>query len=141
MPFSFSFSCFSFFLRFSPFVVLRVILPCSFFIRFVLSSCRFPFVSCIAFFLLRFSFGFPVFVGGGLCYSVISSLRYTPPALLASLKYRITRMKAHPGDNFLTFENIITGGALIGVCGIYRTPGDKHHAQEPRSWGCDNEGV
>ena len=32
--------------------------------------------------------------------------------------YRVTRMKAHPGDNSLTFENIITGGAFIGGCGI-----------------------
>ena len=33
------------------------------------------------------SFRFPAFLGGGFCSSVISSLRYNPPALLASLKY------------------------------------------------------
>ena len=55
--------------------------------------------------------------------------------------YRITRVEAPPGDIFLTFENTITGGAFIDVYGIERTPGDKHHAQERRSWGvCDNEG-
>ena len=31
----------------------------------------------------------------------------------------ITRMKAHPGDNFLSFENVITGCAFVGGgCGI-----------------------
>ena len=29
--------------------------------------------------LLRFHFRFPAFLGGGFCYSVISSRRYTPP--------------------------------------------------------------
>ena len=48
---SFSFSFFfSFFVFPLLFVVLRVPVPCSFFVRFVLSSCRFPFVSCVAFF-------------------------------------------------------------------------------------------
>ena len=37
--------------------------------------------------LLRFYFRFPAFLGGGFCYSDISSRRYTPAALLASLKY------------------------------------------------------
>ena len=37
--------------------------------------------------LLRFYFRFPAFLGSGFCYSVISSRRYTPPALLVSLKY------------------------------------------------------
>ena len=37
--------------------------------------------------LLRFHFRFPAFLGGGFCYSVISSRRCTPPALLAGLKY------------------------------------------------------
>ena len=36
---------------------------------------------------IRFSFRFPAFLGGGFWYSVISSRPYTPPALLASLKY------------------------------------------------------
>ena len=36
------------------------------------------------------TFRFPAFLGGGFCYSVISSRRYTPPALLASLKYRLS---------------------------------------------------
>ena len=40
---------------FFSFVVLRVPPPCSFFVRFVLSSCRFPFVTCIAFFALLFA--------------------------------------------------------------------------------------
>ena len=37
--------------------------------------------------LLRFYFPFPALLGGGFCYSVISSRRYPPPALLASLGY------------------------------------------------------
>ena len=70
-------------------VVLRVPLPrpCSFFVRFVLSSCRFPFVSCIAFFAYIFASLLSLRLGGGFCYSVISPRRYTPPALLASLKH------------------------------------------------------
>ena len=57
MPFSLSFFIFpsflsSFFLSFSSF---SVFLPCSFFVRFVLSSCRFPSVSCIAFFAFLFA--------------------------------------------------------------------------------------
>ena len=28
-------------------------------------------------------------------------------------------MTAYPGDIFFTFENIITGCAIVGVCGIY----------------------
>ena len=51
---------------------------------FVLSSCRSPFVSCIAFF--AFTFAPLIFLRGGFCHSVVSSRRHTPPALLASLK-------------------------------------------------------
>ena len=36
-------------------------------------------VSCTRYRLLRFYFRFPAFLGGGFCYSVISSRRYTPP--------------------------------------------------------------
>ena len=73
----------SFFL--SLYVVPRVPVPSSFSVRFVLSSCCFPFVSCIAFF--AFLFSSLRSLGGGFCYSVISSRRYPPPALLANLKY------------------------------------------------------
>ena len=66
------------------FVVPRVPFFVPFSFVFVLSSCRFPFDSCIAF---RFYFRFPAFLGGGFCYSVISSRRYIPPALLVNLKY------------------------------------------------------
>ena len=38
-------------------------------------------------------------------------------------------MKANPGDNFFTVENIITAGAFIWGCGIWRAPGDKLHAR------------
>ena len=79
-----------FFLRFifiSPFCRS----PCSpspslFFFR---SFCPFvlSFSVCFLYRLLRFYFRIPAFLGGGFCYSVISSRRYTPPALLASLKY------------------------------------------------------
>ena len=77
----------SFFLRFlsSPFCRSPCPIAWSFFVRFcplVLSfSVRFlyPF--------LRFYFRFPAFLCGEFCYSVISSRRYTPRALLASLKY------------------------------------------------------
>ena len=37
--------------------------------------------------VLPFSFRFHAFLGGGYCYSVVRSRRYTPPALLASLKH------------------------------------------------------
>ena len=82
-PFSFFFPFHSSF--FLSFFCRSPCSPCFFFVRIVLSSCRFPFVSCIAFF--AFSFRFPAFLGGRFCYSVILPRRYTPPALLASLKY------------------------------------------------------
>ena len=54
-----------------------------------------------------------------LCYAHPSLKRtYDECTITATTTTRITWMKAHPGDNFLTFENIITGGAFIGVCGI-----------------------
>ena len=58
MPFYLFFSplfFFRFFVFSCPFVVLRVPLPCSSFVLFVLSSCRFPFASCIAFFASIFA--------------------------------------------------------------------------------------
>ena len=60
-------------------------IPCSFFVRF----CPFVLSFSVWFLyrLLRFYFRFPAFLGGGFCYSVISSGRYTSPGLLASLKY------------------------------------------------------
>ena len=36
---------------------------------------------------VAFLFASLLFLGGGFCYSVISSRRYTPPALIASLNY------------------------------------------------------
>ena len=53
---------------------------------FVLSF-RLLFSVCFLYRLLRFYFRFPAFLGGGLCDSVISSRRYIPTAVLASLKY------------------------------------------------------
>ena len=83
-PLPFCFSVFSFFVRFSsPFC--RSPRSTSFFARFVFSSCRFS--VCFLYRLPRFSFRFPVFLGGGFCYSVISSWRYTTPAILARLTY------------------------------------------------------
>ena len=70
-------SIISFFVFPLPFVVLRVPLPCSFFVRFVLPFCRFPFVSCIAF-LLSFLADSDI---------LLSSLGATTPPLLASLEY------------------------------------------------------
>ena len=52
-------------------------IPCSFFVRFVLSPCRFPFVSCIAFFAFLFAS-----LGGGfllLCSFVSALQRSRPP--------------------------------------------------------------
>ena len=81
---------FSFFSSFFPllFVVLRVPLPlpCSFFVRFGLSSCHL-FVPCIVFF--AFIFASPLFL---VADSVILLFRLgatLPPALLASLSMRI----------------------------------------------------
>ena len=54
---------------------------------FVLWSCRFSYVSCIAFSAFIFASLFSLRLGGGLCYSVIPSWRHPPPALLSSLKY------------------------------------------------------
>ena len=77
----------SFFLCFlsSPFCRSPCPIAWSFFVRFcplVLSfSVRFLYR------FLRFYFRFPAFLCGEFCYSVISSRRYTPRALLASLKY------------------------------------------------------
>ena len=36
---------------------------------------------------VAFLFASLLFLGGGFCYSVLSSRRYTPPALIASLNY------------------------------------------------------
>ena len=84
-PFPFFFFVLSsFFLSLLSFSVFPFLFPLSFFVRFVFSSFRFPFFFLYR--LLRFSFHFSGFLGGGFCYSVISSWRYTPHALLASLK-------------------------------------------------------
>ena len=40
-------------------------------------------------------------------------------------KYRITGKKAHPGDNVVTFQNIITGCAVVGGVLSNASPGDK----------------
>ena len=94
MPFSFSFFLFPCFCLFPRFSSLFCRSPCSLswflfrsFCPFVLSLFLFrsfcPFVLsfsvCFLYRLLRFSFRFPAFLGGGSCYSVISSRRYTPP--------------------------------------------------------------
>ena len=86
MPFfPFPFFLSSFFLSLLSFSVFPFLL------RLVLSFCRFPFVSCILYRLLRFSLRFPALLGGGFGFSVIvllfSPRCYTPPALLASLEY------------------------------------------------------
>ena len=47
--------CFFFLFVFPLLIVLRVFLPCSIFVRFVLSSSCFPFVSCITFFVSGFA--------------------------------------------------------------------------------------
>ena len=51
------------------------------------SFCPFflSFSVCFLYRLLRIYFRFSAFLRGGFCYSAISSRRYTPPALLASL--------------------------------------------------------
>ena len=69
----------------SPFCRSPCPIPSSFFARF----CPFVLSFSVWFLyrLLRFYFRFPAFLCGGFCCSVISSRRYTPPALLASLKY------------------------------------------------------
>ena len=53
------------------------------------SFCPFflSFSVCFLYRLLRIYFRFSAFLRGGFCYSAISSRRYTPPALVASLKY------------------------------------------------------
>ena len=91
MPFSFSFFLFIifffFFFRFSsPSFCRSRCSPSLFLFR---SFCHFvlSFFVCFLYRLLRLSFRFPAFLGGGFCCSVISSRRYTPRALLASLKY------------------------------------------------------
>ena len=92
MPFSFSFFLFPIFLfSFFVFPLFFCRSPCSPSLFLFRSFC--PFFLSFSVFrlflyrLLRFSFRFLAFLGGGFCYSVISSRRYTPPALLASLKY------------------------------------------------------
>ena len=71
-----------FFLFFSSFSVSH---PLLLFRSFL--SCRLVVFRLILYRLLRFYFRFRAFLRGRLCYSVISSRRCTPPALLASLKY------------------------------------------------------
>ena len=80
---------FSFFLSsFFPllFVVLRVPLPlpCSFFVRFVRSSCRFPFLPCVAFFAFIFASLLSLVTDSVIMFRLGAT---PPPALLASLKY------------------------------------------------------
>ena len=70
--FPFSFSFLLFFLRFSSPFMSSSVFP----VLFPFSSCRFS-VCCIAF--VAFLFTFPAFLGGGFCYSVISSRRYVHP--------------------------------------------------------------
>ena len=86
--FRFSFLFFLFFVFSSPFCRFpcsRAPLPCSFFVRSVLSSCRFRFVACIAFF--AFLFASLLSLVADYIILLLSSRRYAPPALLASLKY------------------------------------------------------
>ena len=75
--FLFFFSFFSF-LFFFPllFVVLRVPFLVPFSFVFVLSSCRFPFDSCIAF---AFTFASLLSLGGGFCYILLFRVGATPP--------------------------------------------------------------
>ena len=51
-----------------------------------------PFSVCFSYRLLRFSFRFSAFLGGGLC-SVLLSRCYTPSALLASRRRRVPLMR------------------------------------------------
>ena len=71
--FLFFFSSFFFF----PFFRSPCPIPCSFFVRF--RPFVLPFSVWFLYRLLCFCFRFPAFLGGGFCYSVISSRRYTPP--------------------------------------------------------------
>ena len=89
-PFSFFFLfLFSFFLPFLSFSVFPFLVPFSFVLSFRLVVFRLFRVSPSS-----LSFRFPAFLGDGLCYSVISSRRYPPPALLASLKYAYPPLRA-----------------------------------------------
>ena len=83
-------SIISFFVFPLPFVVLRVPLPCSVFVRFVLSSsCHFPFF-LLSTTSLRFSFRFlSAFLGGGFCYSVIRLGAAPPPRSLRASSMRL----------------------------------------------------
>ena len=76
-----------FFLSLLSFSVFPFLLPFSFFVRFDFSSCRFRFFLVSPSSLLFSLLCFFLRLGGGFCCSVISSWRYTPPALLASRKY------------------------------------------------------
>ena len=85
-PFPFSFLLFfSLFLRFSTPFCRSPCFPSLFVFRsFYISSGRFPF-----FLALPSSpfFRFPALLGGGFCYSVLSSWSYTPLAILSSLTF------------------------------------------------------
>ena len=61
------------------------------------------------------------------------------PRAITSHNYRITRKKAHPVDNNLAFENIITGCAVAGGCGISPVMAIMHGS--PAARGCGIEGV
>ena len=50
-------------------------------------------------------------------------------------------MKAHPGDIFFTFENIITGCAFVGACAIYRARVISTMHGSNAAGVCANEGV
>ena len=64
-------------------------LPCSFFVRFVLSSYRFPFVSCIAFFAFIFASLLSSRLGGGFCILLFRLGATPPPRSLRPCSMRI----------------------------------------------------
>lgn len=57
---------------------------------------------------------------------------------------RITREKAHPGDNVFTFKNIVTGRAVVGGGGCVlsiASPVTNTMRESLAARGCGDEGV
>ena len=69
----------------------QYLVPCSFFVRFVLSSCRFPFVYCIAFFAFLFAPLLPLVADSVI---LLFRLGATPPPALCEPEVCVFSLRA-----------------------------------------------
>ena len=70
----------------------------------------------------------------------VEDLNYPSLEPTARRQRRTTRMKAHPGDNFFTFENNITGVLFLQGGVLSNLPRAISTTREPRRWGVYQRG-